>query len=155
LASRSAESGSYDAWGIHKEAVKRQASNQAIILCTMGCPDTPCSSIATDAAAAALASPSPSSWSYVPALGLPELRSALAAAHGVPRDTVAVVPGAQAGLFTALKLLLGLEGGEVLVPTPCYSTYEATIAAAGGTPVLVQPADGDDFALRPAVRGEA
>jgi len=74
---------------------------------------------------------------------------------GVPKEQLAVVPGAQAGLFTALKLLLGLEGGEVLMPAPCYSTYEATVVATGGTPVLLQPASGEGFALRPATLAAA
>jgi selenocysteine lyase/cysteine desulfurase len=46
------------------------------------------------------------------ALGLPALRSAIAEAQNVPAAQVAVTPGAQAGLFLALKLLLGHDGGE-------------------------------------------
>ena len=49
----------------------------------------------------------------MPALGLPALRRAIAGAQRVPVEQVAVTPGGQAGLFVALKLLLGLDGGEV------------------------------------------
>lgn len=70
---------------------------------------------------------------YCGALGLPELRTAVASACKVDVDRVCIVPGAQAGLYAALLLFLGMEGGEVVVPTPCYSTYEPTVKLAGGT----------------------
>ena len=70
----------------------------------------------------------------------------------MPVDQVAIVPGAQAGLFTALMLLLGMEdGSEVLVGTPCYSTYEPTIQLAGGKLVSVPLSPDDRFTLRPQV----
>ena len=165
--------GAFDAWGIHRRAVKLQEEGREVLLLTIGSPDTPTPAAAVEAAVKALRNTdTPALWcvprsaalelladvrrrNYCPALGLPSLRRALAAGVDVPADRLAVVPGAQAGLFTSLKLLLGLEGGEVLVPVPCYSTYEQTILATGGTPVFVQPAAGDNFALRPAALAAA
>lgn len=89
---------------------------------------------------------------YCGSLGLPALREAVAKTCSVPVDQVAIVPGAQAGLFTALMLLLGMEdGSEVLVGTPCYSTYEPTIELAGGKLVSVPLSPDDRFTLRPQV----
>jgi aspartate/methionine/tyrosine aminotransferase len=160
---KAAEVAGFDAWGIHKQAVLRKQAGYSVIMCTIGSPDTPTPSAAVEAACSALRNTEqPELWNYCGALGLPALRCALAAATGAPEECLAIVPGAQAGLYTALKLLLGLQGGEVLIPTPCYSTYENTVAACGGTPVLVQPSNNDGFALRvealcaacgPATRG--
>ena len=49
---------------------------------------------------------------YTEAVGLPELRAAIADAHGVPREAVVVTGGAQSALFSALLLILQSSGGS-------------------------------------------
>ena len=144
-----------DAWALARRATARAEAGAKVLQLTVGSPDTPAPWQAVSAAVEALQSTDRRLWSYAGALGLPALRQALAASHNVPFERVAVVPGAQAGLFLSLRLLLGQEGGEVLLPTPCYSTYEDTVRAAGGTPVLVHPAPGDGFTLRVSALGAA
>ena len=78
---------------------------------------------------------------------MPDLRRGVSDSCAVKLEQVAIVPGAQAGLYTALMLLLGMEGGQVVVPTPCYSTYEPTILLAGGAPVCVPMPAHDGFRL--------
>lgn len=137
-----------DAWALHRVALARVAAGAQLTVLTLGSPDQPAAAEAVDAAAAALRSPSPALWGYAPLLGEPALRAAIAEAHGVPLEQASVTAGGQAGLYLALTVLLGASGkGEVLLPTPCYSTYADTVVAAGGLPVPVPSSADDGFAL--------
>ena len=51
-------------------------------------------------------------------------------------DNVAVVPGAQGGLYCAVQCLAG-PGDEIIVPEPIYATYEGVVGASGATLVTV------------------
>ena len=79
---------------------------------------------------------------YAPTIGYPRLRAAIAARvvirSGRPcaADNIAVVPGAQGGLYSVLQCLAG-PGDEVIVPEPIYATYEAVIGASGARMVTV------------------
>src|SRR3954452_14454266 len=73
---------------------------------------------------------------YAGILGFSELREAIAARvarrSGQPcgPENIAVVPGAQGGLFPPLHCLAG-PGDEVMVRYPIYASYEAVIGACG------------------------
>jgi arginine:pyruvate transaminase len=122
------------AWDIHRDArLLRDAGNDDVILLTVGDPDQAPPPVIIDAAIAALRA---RHTGYAPIIGYPELRAAIAARHarrtGRPctADNVAVVPGAQGGLYAALQCLAG-PGDEVVVPEPIYATYEGVIGASG------------------------
>jgi len=80
---------------------------------------------------------------YNPALGLPELRQALAKDAGRRRgisltaEQIVVAPGAKPLLFFPLLALLD-PGDQVIYPNPGFPTYEAAIAVAGAEPVPIQ-----------------
>jgi arginine:pyruvate transaminase len=127
------------AWQIHREALRRKAAGEDVILLSVGDPDqTPPSSI-IDATIDALRR---GRTGYTPSGGFPEIRAAIAARFarqtGQPctADNVIAVPGAQAGLFCALQCLVE-PGDEVVVGEPMYATYEAAAGAAGAAVITV------------------
>ncbi|HEV7814180.1 MAG TPA: pyridoxal phosphate-dependent aminotransferase [Janthinobacterium sp.] len=79
---------------------------------------------------------------YTDALGLAQLREAIAAhyqtAFGVSVDArrIVVTAGASAGLLLACAALVS-EGDEVLMPDPCYPCNRHFVSAFGGRPALV------------------
>jgi arginine:pyruvate transaminase len=127
------------AWSIHVEARQRQAAGIDVILLTVGDPDQAPPEAMIDATVAALHG---RRTGYAPTIGYPALREAIAARQarrtGQPctADNVAVVPGAQGGVYCALQCLAG-PGDEVVVAEPIYATYEGVIGAAGATMVTV------------------
>ena len=128
-----------DAWNVHIAARRRQQAGEDIIFLTVGDPDQDPPEAIIEATVAALRG---GRTGYSAILGYPALREAIAARvarrTGQPcvADNVAVVPGAQGGLYCALQCLAG-PGDEVIVPEPIYATYEAVIGAAGADMVTV------------------
>jgi len=127
------------AWNVHIEARRRQEAGEDIIFLTVGNPDQEPPAAVIDATVAALRQ---HRTGYAAIVGYPAVREAIAARvtrrTGVAcsADNVAVVPGAQGGLYTALQCLAG-PGDEVIVPEPIYATYEAVIGASGARMVTV------------------
>ena len=95
---------------------------------------------------------------YGPAAGIQALREAVAA-HlsslgfaGLDADRTVVSAGAKGVLHLALMVLLR-EDDEVIVPTPCWLSYEKMIKAASGRAVFVPTKQSEGFAIDPnAVR---
>jgi aspartate aminotransferase len=89
---------------------------------------------------------------YLPARGLPELRSAVAEyhrrRHGVARGErdVIVGPGSKELMFQ----LLYCFGAEILVPVPAWVSYVPQARLAGRQLRLLFPAARDGYRLRPA-----
>ena len=83
-----------------------------------------------------------------PVKGMPQLREAIAdhmrELNGLPVDmqNVMLTTGGQEGLFLAVQAVID-PGDEVLVPDPCYSSYDDAIDRAGGKLVLI-PTERDD-----------
>jgi arginine:pyruvate transaminase len=127
------------AWAVHQEAVRQRAQGRDIIMLTVGDPDQDPPPPVIEAAVAALRA---HRTGYAPIPGYPELRDAVAARFrrrtGSPcnPENVVIVPGAQAGLYTALQCLAG-PGDEVVVPEPVYATYEAVVGASGAAMINV------------------
>jgi arginine:pyruvate transaminase len=126
-------------WDTHIQARQLIDSGVDVILLTVGNPDqTPAATI-IDATVAALRG---GRTLYAPTIGYSQLRAAIAARverrGGRPcaAENVAVVPGAQGGLFAALSCVAG-AGDEVIVPEPIYATYEGVVGACGATMVTV------------------
>ena len=74
---------------------------------------------------------------YGPVAGLPELRERLARDfEGCGPQHIIVTNGAKQGLYEIFQVVCG-EGHEVIVPAPCWVSFEHQIRLAGGVPVLV------------------
>jgi len=131
------------AWSIHTEARRRQEAGEDVIFLTVGDPDQEPPETVIHATVAALRD---RRTGYAPTIGYPALREAIAARvarrSGQPctADNIAVVPGAQGGLYSAMQCLAG-PGDEVVVGEPIYATYEGVIGASGARMVT--------FPLRP------
>src|SRR5204863_4342389 len=122
-----------DAWSVHIDARRRREAGEDIIFLTVGDPDQEPPELVIEATVAALRQ---HRTGYAAIVGFPALRDAIAARvaqrSGQPcsADNVAVVPGAQGGVFSAVQCLAG-PGDEVVVAAPVYATYEAVIGASG------------------------
>ena len=97
---------------------------------------------------------------YVPAPGIPELRTAVAAflertgrLRTTP-DRVVVTPGAKPIMFFTI-LALCQEGDEVLYPDPGFPMYASIAAFAGATPVPVPLREEQRVRHRPGRAGLA
>ncbi len=91
---------------------------------------------------------------YTPSMGIPELRRAIAAkvrrdnGMDVTSSNVLVTPTKQALFLIALTYID--PGDEVIIPDPCWVTYDAHIRLAGGVPVRVTTGYEDGFVIDPA-----
>jgi arginine:pyruvate transaminase len=127
------------AWAVHIEARRRQEAGEEVIFLTVGDPDQDPPAAVIEATVAALRQ---GHTGYAAIVGYPALRAAIAARvarrSGRPCtvDNVAVVPGAQGGLYCSIQCLAG-AGDEVIVLEPIYATYEAVIGASGARMVTV------------------
>ena len=91
---------------------------------------------------------------YTPSMGIPELRAAVSDfenTDGVPCKpaNVLITPTKQAIFMAALGFID--PGDEVILPDPCWVSYEAVIRLAGGVPVYVPTRYEDDFIIDPAL----
>jgi arginine:pyruvate transaminase len=126
-------------WDTHIQARQLIERGVGVILLTVGNPDQAPAAKMIDATVAALRG---GRTLYAPTIGYPQLRAAIAArverrgGLSCAAENVAVVPGAQGGLFAALSCIAG-AGDEVIVPEPIYATYEGVIGACGATMVTV------------------
>lgn len=91
---------------------------------------------------------------YVPAPGIPELRTAVAdflertgRMHTTP-DHVVVTPGAKPIMFFTIMALCG-DGDEVLYPDPGFPMYASIAAFAGARPVPVPLRERNGFTIDP------
>lgn len=143
---------SVSAWDIHYAAIEARGRGEDVIVLSVGDPD-----FATDEriSAAASAALEQGDTHYTHVLGRPALREAIAAKQRrllgieVSVDNVALVAGAQNGLFATCLCLFG-SGDEVLVPEPMYLTYEACVHASGAQIACVQQPAANGFRLTAA-----
>jgi aspartate/methionine/tyrosine aminotransferase len=137
------------AWEIHYRATRDQRAGRDVIILSVGDPDFDTPAAITDATIAALKA---GDTHYSDLLGLEELRAAIArrfqakTGQAASLDNVAVMAGAQCGLFASALCLLS-AGDEVIVPEPMYVTYEATLQAPGAKIVTVPQRADNDFHL--------
>lgn len=140
---------SVSAWDIHYAAVEARGRGEDVIVLSVGDPDFATDSAICEAAVDALRA---GDTHYTHVLGRPALREAIAAKQSrlqgvaVHADNVALVAGAQNGLFAA-SLCLFSHGDEVLVPEPMYLTYEACIHASGARIATVEQPAANGFRL--------
>jgi len=88
--------------------------------------------------------------------GIFELRRALSAhlekQYGItyaPGNEIVITVGVSEALYLAMSALLN-PGEEVIIPTPCFVSYQAEAILAGGVPVELPTRVEDNFLVRPA-----
>lgn len=125
---------------VDAKAKALQAEGKAVISYAAGEPDFPTPAHIVEAAIAAARDPK--NHRYTPAVGLPELREAIAAKTKADSGTeitasqVVVTNGGKQAVYQACAVLLDPED-EVLLPSPYWTTYPEAIALAGGKTVEV------------------
>nr|WP_321508934.1 aminotransferase class I/II-fold pyridoxal phosphate-dependent enzyme [uncultured Hyphomonas sp.] len=94
---------------------------------------------------------------YTSNLGIMELRTAIAqnleeryGVHYDPVNEIIVTVGVSEALYLTFTALLD-PGDEVIIPTPCFVSYQAEVILAGGKPVEIYTTMEDDFQPNPAV----
>ncbi len=91
---------------------------------------------------------------YTMASGIPELRQAIC--EKLARDNalsyepseVLVSTGAKQSLYN-LSVAVFEEGDEILIPSPCWVTYEPQVLLAGARPVLIETGPETGFRITP------
>ncbi len=151
LAQRMSNIGTETAFEAAARARELEATGRDVIHLEIGEPDFETPANIRSAAKRAL----DEGWThYGPALGLPQLREAIAAdasqRKGFPADAanVVVTPGAKPIMFYALLALIE-PGDEVIYPDPGFPIYESMTRYAGGTPVPIILREENDFRLDP------
>ena len=97
---------------------------------------------------------------YTPSSGRMDLKKAIC--QKLERDNdliyapnqIVVSNGAKHSLFNAMLALVE-EGDEVIIPAPYWLTYPELVKIAGGTPVIVETLEENEFKLTPEQLGEA
>ncbi len=125
---------------VDSKAKALQAEGKAVVSFAAGEPDFPTPAHIVEAAV--VAAKDPKNHRYTPAVGLPELREAIAAKTKADSGTeitasqVVVTNGGKQAVYQAFAVLLD-PGDEVLLPSPYWTTYPEAIALAGGKTVEV------------------
>lgn len=125
---------------VDAKAKALQAAGRPVISYAAGEPDfaTPAHIVE----AAVLAVRDPKNHRYTPAVGLPEMRQAIAEKtlqdSGTKYDIsqIVVTNGGKQAVYQAFQAIVN-EGDEVLLPAPYWTTYPEAIALAGGKTVEV------------------
>jgi len=133
---------------VDAKAKALQAAGRPVISYAAGEPDFATPEHIVEAAVAAARDPK--NHRYTPAVGLPELREAIAektlrdSGLEVPASRVIVTNGGKQAVFQAVATIVG-DGDEVLLPAPYWTTYPEVIRLAGGTPVEVFADSSQDY----------
>ena len=141
--------GEENAFAVLARAGELAAQGRDIINLGIGQPDFPTPPHIVDAAVKALKD---GHHGYTPAVGIPELREAVAAdlskrySTEVDSDTVMVVPGGKVTMFAAI-LMFGEPDAEILYPDPGFPIYRSMIEFTGATPVAVPIRESNNFAF--------
>jgi len=137
---RGVVAGGDDGWSIYYRARALIAAGERVVNLTIGDHD-----VKTDPTilAAIKDSMAGGALGYTPVEGIPALREAVA--ERVARETgvptapgnVVIVPGGQAGLYSALFAALD-PGQSAIVIDPYYATYLQTVRAVSARPIVVE-----------------
>jgi aspartate aminotransferase len=133
---------------VDAKAKALQAEGRPVISYAAGEPDFPTPAHIVEAASKAVVDPK--NHRYTPAVGLPDLREAIAqktlrdSGTEVTAGQVVVTNGGKQAVYQAFAVLLD-QGDEVLLPTPYWTTYPEAIALAGGKTVEVFAGSDQDY----------
>jgi aspartate aminotransferase len=125
---------------VDAKAKALQAAGRPVISYAAGEPDFATPAHIVEAAVKAVQDPK--NHRYTPAIGLPDLREAIAHKTKVDSGTeitaaqVVVTNGGKQAVYQAFATIVD-PGDEVLMPTPYWTTYPEAIRLAGGVPVEV------------------
>jgi len=141
--------GEENAFAVLARAGELAAQGKSIINLGIGQPDFPTPPHIVDAAIKALKD---GHHGYTPAVGLPQLREAVAADLGkryqttISSDSVMVMPGGKVTMFAAI-LMFGEPGAEILYPDPGFPIYRSMIEFTGATPIAIPIRESNEFAF--------
>ena len=125
---------------VDAKAKALQAAGRPVISYAAGEPDFATPAHIVEAAIAA--AKDPKNHRYTPAIGLPDLREAIAqktkqdSGTEISAAQVVVTNGGKQAVYQAFATIVD-PGDEVLMPTPYWTTYPEAISLAGGVPVEV------------------
>ena len=125
---------------VDAKAKALQAEGRPVISYAAGEPDFPTPAHIVEAASKAVVDPK--NHRYTPAVGLADLREAIAqktlrdSGTEISANQVVVTNGGKQAVYQAFAVLLD-AGDEVLLPTPYWTTYPEAITLAGGKTVKV------------------
>ncbi len=149
LAERMRDIGTETAFEAAARARALEATGVDVIHLEIGEPDFDTPANIREAAKRAL----DAGWThYGPALGLPQLREAIAAdstarrGFAVDPGNVVVTPGAKPIMHYAITALAG-PGDEVIYPDPGFPIYESMASFVGARPVPIPLSEAHDFRL--------
>ena len=137
---------------VDSKAKALKAQGRPVISYAAGEPDFETPENIVEAALRAVSDPK--NHRYTPAVGLPEMREAIAektlrdSGTKVEPSQVLVTNGGKQAVYTAFQVALN-DGDEVLVPTPYWTTYPEAIKLAGGTQVDVFAGSDQDYKVTP------
>jgi len=137
---------------VDSKAKALKAQGRPVISYSAGEPDFETPQNIVDAALRAVSDPK--NHRYTPAVGLTEMREAIAektlrdSGTKVDPSQVLVTNGGKQAVYTAFQVALN-DGDEVLVPTPYWTTYPEAIKLAGGTQVDVFAGSDQDYKVTP------
>jgi aspartate aminotransferase len=133
---------------VDTKAKALQAEGRPVISYAAGEPDFPTPAHIVEAAAKAVLDPK--NHRYTPAVGLADLREAIAqktlrdSGTQVSANQVVVTNGGKQAVYQAFAVLLD-AGDEVLLPTPYWTTYPEAISLAGGKAIKVFAGSEQDY----------
>ena len=128
---------------LDKTAKELKASGRDVINLTAGQADLPMPQSGKDAVIAALLA---DRTGYVPAAGSADVKAAVRGRMGWNEGSILISAGAKPLLSAAIACIAG-AGDEVLLPTPCYTSYPEMIRLAGAVPVPVEGDPENRFAV--------
>ena len=137
---------------VDSKAKALKAQGRPVISYAAGEPDFETPQNIVEAALKAVKDPK--NHRYTPAVGLPEMREAIAqktlsdSGTKVDPSQVIVTNGGKQAVYTAFQVALN-DGDEVLVPTPYWTTYPEAIKLAGGTQIDVFAGSEQDYKVTP------
>ncbi len=152
LASRTGRISPSQTVAIDAKYKRLKAEGKDVLSLGAGEPDLDTPQLAKDAA---ILSIQKGLTKYSIVTGLPALREAISVKFSrdnhvaYPPNDIIVSSGAKHCVFNALLALVE-EGDEVLIPTPCWTTYPELVRFLGGTAVLLPSALANGFKLTAA-----
>lgn len=141
--------GEENAFAVLARAGELAANGRDIINLGIGQPDFPTPAHIVEAAVKALHD---GHHGYTPAVGIPELREAVASdlskrySTVVDSNNVLIVPGGKVTMFAAI-MMFGEPGAEILYPDPGFPIYRSMIEFTGATPVAIPIRESNEFAF--------
>lgn len=151
LAERMSRIGTESAFDVLARARALEAEGREIVHLQIGEPDFDTPAHVTEAGIQALRD---GYTHYVPALGIPQLRDAIAEhisqtrGVDVQRANVCVSPGGKPIMFWSIMALCE-EGDEVIIPDPSYPIYESMARVMGATVVPLPILEERSFTFAP------